>query len=250
MQMRAVREGDEFVLNGQKRFITSADFADYLWVAARTDPNLPKHKGISLFVADIKTPGVTVRPMYCMNGERTNEVFFDNVRVPGKNLVGELNRGWYYISEALDYERFAVISFTPVEKRFERLVEWVKSARINGTRLKDDKAVRRALAKQAIRVSIGRMLNLRCIAKAAEPNYVPTIEAAMNRAWSSLVGPEIDDLALDLAGPCGYLWEGEDAPDGGEFCKMWTMGPHARTAAAGLDVSKNIIAKRMLRLPS
>lgn len=250
LQMRATRDGDEFVLSGQKRFITSADFADYLWVAARTDTNLPKHKGISLFIVDVKSPGITITPMYCMNGERTNEVFFDNTHVPAQHLVGELNHGWYYISEALDYERFALISFTPVRRRFERLVEWARTARLNGGLVKDDPVARRMIARLAVRVTAGHMLNLRVIARAAEPNYVPNVEAAMNRAWVALVGPEIDDLALELAGPYGYLWESGEAPDGGEFCKQWTMGPHSRTAAAGLDVSKNIIAKRGLKLPS
>ncbi len=250
MQCKAVREGDHFVINGAKRFITSAHFSDYLWVAVRTDPNLPKHKGISLIIVKTDSPGITIVPMYMMSGERTSEVFFDNVKTPAKYLVGELNRGWYYVSEALDYERFAIISFTPNLQKFQKMLDWVKKTKRNGKPLKDDPVIRRKVAEMKIRLEIGRMLELRCISMAVRPEYVPNIEATMNKIWGSLFGPDLDDMMLDMAGPYGYLWNGEDSVDGGEWTRQWTGGPHSRTAAAGVDVAKNIIAKRALKLPS
>lgn len=252
LQCRAVLDGDEFVVNGQKRFITSAHFADYFWTAVRTDPDAPKHRGISLLIIDADAPGITITPMYCVGSagaERTNEVFFDDVRVPKNRLVGELNRGWYYMMEALDYERFTIISFTPTVKRFERLVEWVKGARVNGRRLADDPVVRRKIAHMAVLVEVGRMLELRCICQAAKT--VPTIEATMNKIWGGIVWSEMTDLALDIMGPYGYLWTGaEEAPLGGNMVDQYLMAGHSRVAAAGVDIAKGIIAKRMLGLPA
>ncbi len=251
LQTRAVLDGDHYVINGTKRFITSAHFGDWFWIAVRTDMNLPKHKGISLFILDAKTPGITIRAMYMQSGERTNEVYFDNVRVPKDYLVGELNRGWYYVSEALDYERFAIIAFAPVIRRFNDLVEWVKTAKIDGKPLKDDPVVRKEIARMAVRVEAGAMLERLCLAKAIKPEYVPNTEAAMNKIWGAEVGSDLRDVALNIAGPFGYLWQGSPyAIDDGEWAPEWTEGPHHRTAAAGVDVAKNILAKRLLRMPS
>ena len=251
LQCKAVLDGDEFVINGQKRFITSAHFADYFWTAVRTDPDAPKHKGISLVIIDKDTPGITITPMYCVGSagaERTNEVFFDDVRVPHGRLVGEMNRGWYYMMEALDYERFTIISFTPTVKRFERLAEWVRQTHVNGKRLSDDPVVRRKIAHMAVLVEVGKMLELRCICAAVKS--VPNVEASMNKAWGGIVWSEMTDLALDLMGPYGYLWRGsEHAPMGGEMVDQYLMAGHARVAAAGVDVAKGIIAKRLLGLP-
>ncbi len=252
LKCKAVLDGDEFVVNGQKRFITSAHFADYFWTAVRTDPDAPKHRGISLLIIDAESPGITITPMYCVGSagaERTNEVFFDDVRVPKDRLVGELNRGWYYMMEALDYERFTIISFTPTVKRFERLIEWVKQATVNGRRLADDPVVRRKIARLAVLVEIGEMLELRCICAAAKA--VPTIEATMNKIWGGIVWSEMTDIALDLMGPQGYLWKGaEQAPMEGAMVDQYLMAGHARVAAAGVDVAKGIIAKRLLGLPA
>ena len=251
LQCKAVLDGDEFVVNGQKRFITSAHFAEYFWTAVRTDPNAPKHKGISLLIIDADSPGITITPMYCVGSagaERTNEVYLDDVRVPRDRLVGEMNRGWYYMMEALDYERFTIISFTPTIKRFERLVEWVKQATINGRRLADDPVVRRKMAHMAVLIEVGRMLELRCICAAAKG--VPSIEASMNKAWGGIVWSEMTDMALDFMGPYGYLWRGSElAPLEGEIVDQYLMSGHSRVAAAGVDVAKGIIAKRLLGLP-
>ena len=251
LQCKAVLDGDEFVINGQKRFITSAHFADYFWTAVRTDPDAPKHKGISMLIIDAESPGITITPMYCVGSagaERTNEVFFDDVRVPKSRLVGEINRGWYYLMEALDYERFTIISFTPTVKRFERLVKWVKQTTINGRRLSEDPIVRRKIAHMATLVEIGRMLEIRCISAAA--NYVPTIEASMNKAWGGVIWSEMTDMALDIMGPYGYLWQGsDDAPLGGDMVDQYLMAGHARVAAAGVDIARGIIARRLLGMP-
>jgi len=250
MQMRAVLDGDEYVLNGQKRFITSAHFADYMWTGVRTDPEAPKHKGISLLIIDAGAPGITLTPLWTIIGERTNDVFFDNVRVPKERLVGQENEGWRYITEALTYERFAMTSIAPTVRKLDRLIDWVKQAERDGKRLVDDPVVRRKVARLAVQVEVGKMLDLRCLCEAVRPDYVPYIEAAMNKMWGGIIETVLSDETLDILGPFGYLWgEQEDAPMHGDVVDDYLWAGHQRVAAAGVDLAKNIIAQRHLGLP-
>ena len=109
LQTRVVEDADEYVINGQKTWCSYGHYADYCWLAARTDPDAPKHKGISMFVVDMKTPGITVRPLInILNRHSFNEVFFDDVRISKDNLVGEKNQGWYQLAMALDFERSSI----------------------------------------------------------------------------------------------------------------------------------------------
>ena len=251
MQMRAELDGDEYVLTGQKRFITSAHFADYMWTGVRTDPDAPKHQGISLLIVDVPTPGMTLAPMNTIIGEQTNDVFFDDVRVPKERLVGELNQGWRYITEALTYERFAMTSFAPTIRKFNRLVRWVKETELNGKPLKDDPVVRRKIGRLAVIVEAGRMIDLRCLCEAVRPDYVPVNEAAMNKMWGGIAETILTDEALDIMGPYGYLWHnGGHAPMDGDMVDDYLWAGHQRVAAAGVDISKNIIARRYLGLPA
>ena len=251
MQMRAVLDGDEYVVTGQKRFITSAHFGDYLWTGVRTDPDAPKHKGISLLIIDADSPGLTVTPMWTIIGERTNDVFFDNVRVPKDRLVGELNQGWRYITEALTYERFAMTSFAHTAHKFQKFVDWVKQAQLNGKPLAQDPVVRRKIARMAVQIEMGRMLDVRCVCMAVRPDYVPYIEAAMNKMWGGMVETSMSEEALDILGPYGYLWQdGEHAPMHGSLVDDYLWAGHMRVAAAGVDLAKNIIARRHLGLPA
>ena len=252
MQCRAVRDGDEFIINGQKRFITSAHFADYLWTGVRTDPNAtPKHKGISLLIIDGDAPGITITPLWTIIGERSNDVFFDNVRVPKDRLVGELNQGWRYITEALTYERFTMASIIPTVRKFGEFVEWVKKAQVNGKPLAKDPVVRRKIAHLSVLVEMAKMLDMRCVCMAVKPGYVPYIEAFMNKMWGGIVETVLSDTALDILGPYGYLWKDpEHAPLDGTVVDDYLWAGHQRVAAAGVDLSKNTIARRYLGLPA
>ena len=119
MNLRATLEGTEWCLNGQKIFTTSAHFAQWYWVGARTDPDAPKHAGISLFLVRMDDPGLTVQAMATMGDERTNMVYFDNVSVSNDYLVGERGKGFRYISEALDLERFTMFTYSPLGRRVD-----------------------------------------------------------------------------------------------------------------------------------
>ncbi len=148
----AVDKGDHFEVTGTKLFITSAHFADYHWVAVRTDPDAPKHQGVSILIMDADAEGLTYTPMYCVGStgaERTNEVHLNQVKVPKNRLVGELNKGFYYMMQALDYERFAIIGFAIRVRRVQRMVDWVKQTGSNGEKLAEDPMVRAKLARLA-----------------------------------------------------------------------------------------------------
>jgi alkylation response protein AidB-like acyl-CoA dehydrogenase len=194
---------------------------------------------------------MTITPMWTIIGERTNDVFFDNVRVPKARIVGELNEGWRYVTEALTYERFAMTSFAHTAHKFQRFVDWVKTATVNGKPLAKDPIVRRKIAHMAVQVEMGKMLDVRCVCMAVKPDYLPYIEAAMNKMWGGIVETEISDGALDVLGPHGYLWhDDEHAPMHGSLVDDYLWAGHMRVAAAGVDLAKNIIARRHLGLPA
>src|SRR5436305_262946 len=131
MKLKATRDGDGWRLNGQKTWTTSAHFAEWYWVGARTDPE-SKHQGITLFLVPLDHPGVTINGIWTMGDERTNDVFFDDVWVSDDYVVGEVNRGFQYISEALDLERFTMFTFSPIQQRLELLCEYVRTSMVDG----------------------------------------------------------------------------------------------------------------------
>src|SRR4029453_3533639 len=137
MRLKAERDGEGWRLNGQKTWTTSAHFADWYWVGARTDPEASKHTGITLFLVPLDHPGITINPIWTMGDERTNDVFFDDVFVPDDYVVGDLNPGFQYISEALDLERFTMFTFSPIEQRLDLLTEYVRTGVRDGEPLKD-----------------------------------------------------------------------------------------------------------------
>src|SRR4026209_244294 len=147
MQLKAPRDGDGWRLNGQKTWTTSAHFAEGYWVGARTDPDAPKHHGITLFLVPLDHPGITINGIWTMGDERTNDVFFDDVFVHDDYVVGELNRGFQYISEALRLGRFTMFPLSPIVQRLDVLTEHVRTATRDDVPLKDDPVVRQRVAR-------------------------------------------------------------------------------------------------------
>ena len=173
----AKREGDRYVMNGQKRFTTSAHYADYMWLAGRTDPNVPKHRGISLFLVDMTLPGITHRPLWCMGGEQTNEVYYDNVRVPAEFRVGEENRGWYIISESLDYERSYQMPPGPIRRQFDELLGWARTGDREGRPARERLCSSRSGPKSLATYSSGSWSPSRSAAPSASVQPVATSSA-------------------------------------------------------------------------
>lgn len=249
LKLRAERDGDGWRLNGQKMWTTSAHFADWYWVAARTDPAAAKHKGISVFLLPMNHPGLTIHPIATMGDHRTNAVFFDDVWVHEDYLVGELNKGWLYICEALDYERFTLFTIGPLRKKFDVLVAMVQREQRDGRPLAQDAAVQRLIARLATEVEAATMLQRRVIA-AASGDSVPTVEAAMFKLYSTQLGQRLADTALDLLGPTGVMSKGSSgAPVNGKWEHSYRATVVDTIGGGSTEVQKNIIARRGLGLP-
>jgi len=248
LKLRAERKGDEWVLNGQKMWTTSAHFADWYWVAARTDSDVPKHKGISVFLVPMGHPGLTITEIKTMGDHRTNQVFFDDVKVPQDYLVGEENSGWRYVCEALDYERFALYTVGPLLLKFEALVELLKLTKRHGEPLAKNPVMRSKVAEFSCEVETATMLQRRVIAMAIK-GEVPTVEAAMYKFYSTQLGRRIANYAIDCLGPLGLLKAG--APHA-PFDGKWEMSDRATVVdtigGGSSEVQKNIVARRGLGL--
>ena len=205
MQLKATRDGDGWRLNGQKTWTTSAHFADWYWVGARTDPDAPKHHGITLFLVPMDHPGITVKAIWTMGDERTNEVYLDDVFVPDAYVVGELNHGFQYISEALDLERFTLFTYSPTRQRLDLLTEYVATATRDGEPLKDDPVVRSRIAELHTEAEVARVLGLKFVFKAGEGGAPPTTEASEYKLFTTEYSRRLADASMDLAGAGGQL---------------------------------------------
>jgi len=250
MQLKAVREGDGWRLNGQKIFTTSAHFAEWYWVAARTDPNAPKHYGITLFLLPMNSPGLTVQGMQTIGDDRTNQVFFDNVYVGDDYRVGELNKGFQYVSEALDLERFTLFTFAPIQKRVELLCDWVRTAARDGKPVREDPLVRQRVAWLTTQTEVGRCLSLQFVAASMKGGAPPTNEASMYKLYGTELSQRVANEALDICGAAGQLRvRTEDAPMKGRFEGTYRATVVETVGGGSSEIQKNIIARRKLGLP-
>ncbi|MCC6959826.1 MAG: acyl-CoA dehydrogenase family protein [Dehalococcoidia bacterium] len=245
LQTRAVRDGDEFVINGQKIWTSGGHLADWGWLAARTDPDAPKHKGITMFMVDMKSPGVTVRPLINMSDRHGfNEVFFEDVRIPANQLVGELNRGWYHMAVALDFERSGIAAFAGGRRSVERLGE---SARRNPELIERRPSVRYELADRAVEVTVGTILSYR-VATMQAKGLVPNYEASTSKLFGSEMGQRISLTGMHLLGTLGQLRDGTKHQVFDQATSY--LGSVSGTIAAGTsEIQRGIIATRGLGLP-
>jgi hypothetical protein len=250
LQLKATKTDGGWVLNGQKRFTTSAHFADWYWLAARTDPDAPKHKGITLFLVPIDQSGITVQPQWTIgDGERTNEVFLDDVFVPDELVVGEVNKGFYYISEALDFERFTLYTIAAFMKRYEQVRDWIRTAERDGKPLKEDPDVRKRVAWWATQYEVAKMHCYRVITVAAAGG-VPNMESAMFKLWTTTLGQRLVDGFLEIAGAAAGLRRGtEHAPLNGRYENLYRYTVIDTIGAGTSEVQRNIVARRALGLP-
>ncbi len=248
MQLRATRVPGGWQLDGQKVWTTSAHFADWYWVGARTSSE-NKHRGITLFLIPMDHEGFTIHPTWTIGDERTNEVFFDGVFVPDDHVVGEVGKGWKYICEALDLERFAMMPVGPLEKKVEALVEHVRTARRDDAPLRDDPVVRRTVARAATELEVSRMLQRRVISSALGGG-VPTIESSQYKLYMNECGKRLADRAVSLLGPEAQLEAAEEgAPLSGRFARSYRYTVVDTVGGGTSEIQKNIIARRGLGLP-
>jgi alkylation response protein AidB-like acyl-CoA dehydrogenase len=246
LQTRAVRDGDDYVINGQKIWTSGGHRANWMFLLARTDPDAPKHKGISFFLLDIKnTPGVTVRPLINMaNRHHFNEVFFENVRVPLKNRVGEENRGWYVAMTLLDFERSGIGTTAAQRRTLERLAEYLRRAPADVRRRN-----RLALAELVVENNVGRYLGYRIgdmQAKGLHPNY----EASVIKIFQSELSQRIYRFGVNALGLAGqFVPEEPRALLHGEMEEGYLTSVPATIYSGTNEIQRNIIATRGLGLP-
>jgi alkylation response protein AidB-like acyl-CoA dehydrogenase len=250
MKLKATKDGDGWRLNGQKTWTTSAHFADWYWVGARTDPEAPKHFGITLFLVPLDHPGITINPIWTMGDERTNDVFFDNVFVHDDYVVGDLNRGFQYISEALDLERFTMFTFSPIKQRLDLLCDYVANETIDDEPLRDDPVVRQRIAQLATQAEVARLLGLRFVAKSMKGGAAPTSEASEYKLFATELSKRLANASMDLGGPGSQLRvRTEDAPMKGRAESTYRYTVIDTVGGGGSEIQKNIISRRKLGLP-
>jgi len=246
LQTRAVEDGDYYVINGQKTWTSCASFAHYFDVYARTDPEAPKHRGISQFIVDAKSPGLSRIPMTDITGtEAWNDLFFDDVRVHKKYLVGEKNRGFYQVLHQLDYERSGMERLMGNYPLFEAIIELTKE-----NRLSQEPVIRNKLAQLQIEFEIGRLLIYR-VALVMEEGRAPNWESAMSKAYCTEFEKRLANVAMEILGPHGQLM-----PDS-SLVLLRGMAAHSYLGSKGYslqagttEILKNILAVRGLGLPS
>lgn len=249
MQLKATRDGDGWRLNGQKTWTTSAHFAEWYWLGARTDPD-SKHAGITLFLVELDQPGITVKPIWTMGDERTNEVYLEDVWVSDDYVVGEVNKGFQYISEALDLERFTLFTFSPIQQRLDVLREYVRSAKRDGVPLKDDAVVRRRMAWLATEAEVARGLGLAFVSASSKGGAAPTSEASEYKLYATELSKRLADASMDIGGPGSQLRvRTEDAPMEGRAESTYRYTVIDTIGGGASEIQKNIIARRKLGLP-
>ncbi|NOQ43410.1 MAG: acyl-CoA dehydrogenase [Dehalococcoidia bacterium] len=251
MQTRAVEDGDDYVINGQKVWTSLAHHADWCFLLAKTDPNVqPKHRGITFFLVDFKTPGITVSPLVTMSNERSfSEVFYDNVRVPKKNIVGEVNGGWKVAMTAAGFERSGIYRIALARRNVDRLIEWAKKPQPDGRIPAKSPIVRQKLAHLYIEGTISRILAYR-VAWLQSQGLQPDWEASMARVFGSEFQQHAGHTGAELMGLYGMLMKGSKWAD--PECSMALqsiLGIGATIAAGTSEVQRNVIALRGLGLP-
>ncbi len=242
LRTRAVRDGDEWVITGSKIWNSVANRATHEWLCVRTDPELPRHRGISVIMVPTDVPGIEIRPLYAWSGYRTNEAFFDEVRVPVGNLIGELNRGWTYITGALDLERGALTNAGDLRRALDELIEVADPVQLAG--------FRRRLAQAEADVEAAMLMGYQA-ASMLDSGVIPTVEVSVEKVFSSELRQRIADLAIDVLGPDGLMaYRSPGAPVGGKFERLYRISPLMRFGGGTNEVLRDVIAQRGHGMPS
>ena len=250
LSTRAVRDGDDYIINGAKIWTTLAHRADWIMCLARTDPEAPKHRGISFILVDMKTPGVQVSPIINMSGgHEFNQIIFDNVRVPRRNVVGEENRGWYVAVTLLDFERSGIDYSAMSRRLLDEIREYAGETRQNGQTLMQTPWVRNLVADRYIETEVARLMAYN-VAYMQGEGLVPNKEASMSKVFGSETLQRTTVAGMEILGMYGALGRDEKwAPLSGRMQEHWMISFSHKIAAGTSEVQRNIIAGRGLGLP-
>ena len=249
LRTRAVRDGDDYVVNGQKIWTSLAQYAHWMFMLARTNPNAPKHRGISYFLIDMKSPGIDVRPLVDLsNRHMFNEVYFDNVRVPARNLVGEEDRGWYIGTTTLDFERSSVGAAVQNRHAVEEIVRYAREHAGQGDcTLTRNPALRWELADRMVEANVAKLMSHRVVSMQAR-GLIPNYEASMTKLYASELTQRTAQTTMKILGLYGGIYANL-APRRGRWERGYLQALGATIAAGTSEIQRNIIANRGLGLP-
>ncbi len=250
VQTRAVEEGDHYVVNGQKVWTSGGHYADWSVLLVRTDPNVPKHRGISYLIVDMHSPGITVRPLRNMAGYcEFNETFLDNVRIPKDQILGEKNRGWYVAMGALEYERSGIGEFIARENRVKDLIKMAGDIEHNSQPLAKDPVIRQRLAQLFIEANVSRLSALRALTHQLRGDS-PGTETLVGNLLGVELNQRMMDFAMHLQGPYSRLVRGAKYAFAHGDWQYRFFRSRANTIETGTsEIKRNIIAQRGLGLP-
>jgi alkylation response protein AidB-like acyl-CoA dehydrogenase len=263
LQTRAVRDGDDFVINGQKIWTSGAQYADWLYVLTRTDPEAPKHRGISFMLMPMGLPGLSIRPLIDMGGHyHFNETFFEDVRVPAGNVVGEINRGWYVGATLLDFERSNITGAITSRKTIQKLIDYVHTDEgQQRSRLDESVSLRHSVADRWIESEVQFQFSFRIISMQSA-GQIPNYEASTSKLFNSELSQKLARTGTQVFGQYAQFWGHDEddrntyndppnayAPLSGEFTQNYVRSVPATIAAGTSEIQRNIIATRGLGLP-
>lgn len=246
----ALRDGDDYIVNGQKIWTSNAHLSDYMWALVRTDKEAPKHRGISMLLIDMHAPGVSIRPIISMPGtHHHNEVFFQDVRVPVSNLIGEENRGWYQAAASLDIERSQIGGTIQMRKYLEiglrGVPGWSKKA-----------AMRNEIADRWVELSVARLLSLRIISLQAAGSGEVSLASSMAKLYATELKQRIANTMVKLLGLSGMLLGGDNGGHAvhGDLTPLCVPQQYMNSVGATMgggtsEIQRNVIANRGLGLP-
>lgn len=250
LKTRAVREGDEWVINGSKIWNSMAQRVTHEWLCVRTDPGAPKHKGISVILVPIDTPGVEIRPIISWSDYRTNEAFFTDVRVPAGNLIGEVNRGWQYITGALDLERGALTNAGDLRRAVDELLALAQLPLADGTRPADSPDLRRKIAQLDADVELAMLMGFEASSLLTD-GTIPSIQVSVEKIFTSELRQRIADVGTQMLGMEGILaHRSAAAPAHGLFERLYRAAPLLRFGAGTNEVLRDVIAQRGHAMPT
>lgn len=249
MRTRAVRDGENYIISGSKIWTSDAHRTSHVWLACRTNPDVEKHRGISIFIVPLNAPGIAIRPIEVMFGHHTNEVFFDDVQVPAEWMIGEENTGWYMMANALDHERvtMGINNYLDLVHTFQWCVDYLRTERPD---ILEDPVARAALAEIKLDLHLLRALVFTCGSVVAN-GMAPSKEASMSKVWATELGSRMTGTMLDLLGRPGAQVAGsaDPPPVGGKLeYQLWVSSLQRFTGGAN-EIQRTIIAERGLGLP-
>jgi len=261
LQCRAVRDGDDYVIDGQKMYTSSAHYASHIYLMARTDPDAPRHRGISIFLIPMDTPGITVRPLWTIQSDppaptgttygqrRTNETFFESVRVPRTMMLGEENNGWYVGAMGLNLDRVGANRYLISVRRDEDIINWVKENDLAGYSPAQDPAVRDRLAELWIEAQVCRLMTLRSmsmVSRDVEFSY----EGAAEKVWAPEHGVRTTETITQILGPYAQLLNGSpEAIEEGLYAHNLMGAFQSGINHGSVQVMRDQVARRGLGMP-